>query len=248
MPLPLTRLAVATLFATGVSCAFAAAPQTAASKPSGATATAPAQPGALAQVLRMDNIGRRIDIFERAAGAPVDARENWSSYLVESCPVEVTTKNGMVEWISIEFIGAGCRVDLQPLISVSRVLAADAPITFGEFEAIQHLQAQYIYPCGGMNCGNAFEPTLDAVFPGARVNNFVDVVGSSRFTREGDFDVLFAWKREVQKQFGDDDAFENFDMECDRRFDALSRQRVADLRLDTIAFGHRPPQANGCRE
>lgn len=185
-------------------------------------------------LLESSNIGRRLDIFERQIGAPDDAGADWAAYTVDGCPVRVTTKDNVVTWIEIRIAGENCEVPLKPLLGADRVVSTSAPLTFAQFDSIAGGRTFYSHPCAGLDCGNALEPYLIVVNPGAHVDNFIDVEATAS---NYDDDLYFAWKDAVTAKSGEE--YFGGDLECDRQYDDLSRAMLATVKVDAIAFGHR---------
>lgn len=193
--------------------------------------------GGMNAVLDSGNIGRRLDIFERRVGAPQDAGEGWSSYTVDGCGVQVVTEGNIIRWIELELTTDDCRVDLEPLVGKSRLASKGSPLTFGEFDALASKQTFYTFSCPGIDCGNAMEGAVSVVTPGIHANNWLDV--EARSSMVDDYDNFFKWKEQVQAGAGEN-AME-LNLECDRRFDDLSRRVLASARVDAIGFGKRKP-------
>ena len=205
------------------------------SVPPAPATTAPA--AGLATVLDSANIGRRLDIFERNVGAPTDAGKDWSTYKLQGCTVRVQTEDNVISWISLYVGNEECSVDLEPLLGTSRVVSKATPLTFGEFDTLSAKHTFYTFPCEGLNCGNAFDPYVAVVNPGSHAEGFIDVEATSSMSE--DYDSYFAWKEKIEAAAGDD-AFD-VNLECDRRFDEISRTALASAVVEDVGFGHRKP-------
>lgn len=204
--------------------------------PNEAEAAPPNVPGGLAAVLDVDNIGRRLDIFERRVGPPDDAGEHWTRYTVEHCDVRAVTEGGTIRWIDVTFRD-GCRIDLAPILGTSRIVGDDKPMTFGDFDESVSGQTNYTFPCEGVDCANAFDPYVLVVAPGGHAGNYIDVEARSNLRGEHDYDIYRSWKEKLtaasRKEFFD------ADLDCVRLYDTISRRTLGSLTIDSIAFGHR---------
>lgn len=189
----------------------------------------------LSALLDTSNIGRRLDIVERAIGAPEDGGADWSTYLVDGCRVRVESADNVVTFVTILVTQEGCRVPLEPLLGTERHVGPNEPLTFGEFDALARSHTFYTHPCSGLDCGNAMDPYVTVVSPGAHVNNFIDVTADSTIDFWGEH--YSNWKQAISGQVGD--AIWELDLECDRRFDSLSRQMLATATVESIGFGRR---------
>jgi hypothetical protein len=249
-----TRLAFVTVATFMlVACNEPSAPATttpAAENPAPAASAAAARvapsESRLLKVLAPDNIGRRLDIFERIAGAPKDATADGATYEVDGCVVNVTTKDSAITWITLSLAGPQCTVDLAPIVGQSHVVKPGAPLTYGDLEKAMSASAQYLAPCVGRGCGNAFEPYFEAVFPGVHANNFTDIVGSSMMSSDGVDAQTTAWVDELEQVAGEDYIFDS-KVACDRAHDDLARKHLATAVVETLGFGHRDdPYAAQC--
>jgi hypothetical protein len=191
----------------------------------------------MSAVLDTENIGRRLDIFERRVGTPLDAGREWASYKVDGCSVQVQTEENVIYWIELELGRDDCRVDLEPLVGKSRVISAATPLTFGEFDTLSSKNTFYTFPCPGIDCGNALEPYVSVVNPGSHAENWIDVEVTSSLST--DYDTYFAWKDKVRAAAGD--AASDLNLECDRRFDDFSRSALASAPVEAVGFGNRKP-------
>lgn len=192
----------------------------------------------MAALLATDNIGRRIDIFERRFGPPDDAGKDWTRYTVEGCLVNVDTQDAVITWIGIGLSRSECKADLSPLLSGIRPITASTPLTFAEFDALVGGRTFYSFPCPGLDCGNAFDPWLIAVRPGAHVDGFIDIEAKGDLL--SDYETFGAWKDQVRALSGEE--YYEGNLECDRRFDEISRRMLASAQVFSIGFGHRKPQ------
>lgn len=206
--------------------------------PGPAAVSAPtAVAGGMAAVLDTANIGRRLDIFERVAGAPIDAGKDSASYKVEDCTVHVTTEEGVISWIEFQVGYDDCTADIEPVLGQSLIVGKSNPLTFAKLDEILEQNTHYTFPCPGIDCGNHFEPYVMLVKPAAHVTGFIAVQATSSMADQ--FDAYFEWKKQVQEAAGDEGY--DLNLECDRRFDELSRRLLATAPIESIGFGHRKP-------
>ncbi|MGY4516289.1 hypothetical protein [Lysobacter sp. HA18] len=200
--------------------------------------TSPAAPAKLAKLLAVDNIGRRVDIYERTSGPPVDATATSSTYDVDGCTVAVDSKDHAVQWITLQ-LGPKCSVDLEPILHVHRVVDAKHPLTFLEYEKLMASPAQYQTMCLGPACGNEGGDTFEAVYPAAHANNYIEVAGGAYVDSPGTDEKVVQWKDAILKTTHGDDEYLSMVSCATQKFDKEARATVGSAKLDYISFGTR---------
>lgn len=151
--------------------------------------------------------------------------------------MHVTTEEGVIRWIEFQIGYDDCTADIGPVLGRSLLVGKSNPLTFSKLDEILDQNTIYAFPCPGIDCGNHFEPYVMLVKPAAHVTDFIAVQANSSMTDQSD--AYFEWKTQVQAAAGD----EGYDvkLECDRRFDELSRRLLATAVVESIGFGHRKP-------
>ncbi|MGY4515817.1 hypothetical protein [Lysobacter sp. HA18] len=189
----------------------------------------------LARVLDTDNIGRRLDIFERITGEPEDATATTSTYRVAGCTVDVETADRAIVWINVEIDAPTCTVDLSPVLHRKRVVGPGNPLTYGELERLMNGEAQYEVLCLASTCGPDGQPDFEAVFPGVETNNFIAIAGASDPLSPGAQRQVRDWVRTLTAGRGDFHVLT--ELRCTRSYDALSRKALASAVVEKIGFG-----------
>lgn len=189
----------------------------------------------LARILDADNIGRRLDIFERIAGEPDDATATTSTYSVAGCTIDVETADRAIVWINVELTGSACTVDLTPVLHRTRIVRPGAPLTYGELETLVGDRAEYKVLCLASTCGDDGQPDFEAVFPGVAGNNFIAVAGASDPLSAGAQRQVKAWVRALTAGNGDFRVLT--ELRCSRAYDPLARKALASAIVQKIGFG-----------
>ncbi|WP_166636740.1 hypothetical protein [Cognatilysobacter terrigena] len=212
-----------------------AAPAARAQKPSRTNVTRLSDAQRLARILDADNIGRRLDIFERVAGEPDDATATTSTYTVGGCTVDVETADRAIVWINVELDGPACSVDLTPVLHRKRVVRAGAPLTYAELEQLVGARAEYKVLCLASTCGADGQPDFEAVFPGVAANNFIAVAGASDPLSPGAQRQVNAWVHALTAANGDFNVLT--ELRCTRAYDPVARKALASAVVQRIGFG-----------
>ncbi|AXK72114.1 hypothetical protein DWG18_07350 [Lysobacter sp. TY2-98] len=189
----------------------------------------------LARILDVDNIGRRLDIFERIAGEPDDATATTSTYTVAGCTIDVETADRAIVWINVELTGSACTVDLTPVLRHRRVVRPGEPLTYGELERLVGDRAEYKVLCLGSTCGDNGQPDFEAVFPGGASSNYIAVAGASDPLSAGAQRQVKEWVHALTAANGDFRVLT--ELRCTRAYDPLARKALASAVVQKIGFG-----------
>lgn len=189
----------------------------------------------LARMLGRDNIGRRLDIFERISGEPEDATATTATYRVAGCMVDVETADHAIVWIDLRLGTPGCRVDLAPILRRHRVADARNPLTYAELERLMDDHAEYRVLCLGASCGPDGQPDFEAVFPGTRDNGFVAIAGASDPLSPGAQRQVGDWVRALTAAGGGYGVLS--ELQCTRAYDPLARRTLANAVVQKLGFG-----------
>ncbi|GAB1595680.1 hypothetical protein [Lysobacter claricitrinus] len=239
MPHRLLLLLAALLLASGCSRDAAtpppAATATTAIAPSRANVAKLSDAQRLARVLDADNIGRRLDIFERIAGEPDDATATTSTYRIAGCTIDVETADRAIVWINVELTSPTCTVDLTPVLHHKRVVRPGDPLTYAELERLAGGSAQYQVLCLASTCGPDGQPDFEAVFPGTQTSNFIAVAGASDPLSPGAKRQVKDWVLALTADRGDFQVLT--ELRCTRAYDPLARKALGTAVVEKIGFG-----------
>lgn len=183
----------------------------------------------LAVVLDPDLLGVTPAFFDKKAGEPERATEDENTYNIDGCTVVAHLKGQSVQSIEL-LLSPTCHADLSRLGQGPKFLVSDQ-LTFGQFQAIAG-PAQFKSTCLYM-CGNAYDPTDDAVIPGFHANNFMDIVAVTMTA----YEAREKWRQPMMASKGEDYVV-NTKFNCDREFDPVARKAFADEKVESLRFGH----------
>ncbi len=133
-------------------------------------------------------IGLNPDYLEKRLGVPREKSGGFWTFDVASCPIFYWVKGSEILSFS-----APVTEQCQPNGVTHRT-------TFGNVLA-KASHGQYFADCIS-NCGNAADPDIELLYPGARVNGFIDESFSSTSLLGANGDPFELWTREVRRARG----------------------------------------------
>ena len=187
----------------------------------------------LSRVLQANAIGATKAFLERSLGLSTYETEYEASYLVDGCNVTLGLNGNSVDSVSIA-LAPGCRFDMAALAGSPQPLVIDGVIRFSQFEAFFG-QARYTSPCLAM-CGNAYDPYVDAVVQGARVDDFIDIAAQVLFVGDAAVEAASVWRDQLTATAGEEYVLTT-QFNCDARHNEIPRAAFADVTVETIQFG-----------
>jgi hypothetical protein len=212
------------------SAAPTASPPQAANPPPAASAPLVSDSSRLAAILDPSMLGVTPAFFDKKAGDPERATETQNNYRIDGCLVLAHLEGQSVQSIEL-VLTPSCHADLSSLVPAGEKFQVTENLTFGQFESSLG-NAFYKTTCLYM-CGNAYDPTIDAVIPGVHANNFMDIVA---VTHDG-YEASEKWREAIVSAKGDDYVAQTR-FNCDRQFDMVARQAFSAERVVSIRFGY----------
>jgi len=214
----------------------AAAIQTASPAP---PSTTDAQPAAEApakrkidSIVQLESIGATKEFLERTLGLSTYETPDEATYKLDGCQVQLRVRDRAVEQVTIQ-LEPGCTFDAGGLTGQESTLVS-GPITFSEFEELFGA-AHYTAPCLRL-CGNAYDPFVDAVVYGSRVNGVIDVSATAIFVEPAVIDASDVWENELVK-LESEEWVGNTRFNCERQHNGVAQKAFSKVKVEHISFG-----------
>ena len=188
----------------------------------------------ISPVIGFSSLGATKGFLERTLGPSTYETPDEASYTVGACEVTLgLDERAAVTSVSVQ-LKSGCTFDASGISGHQRPLTIDGPVTFAEFERLFG-RARYTSPCL-RDCGNAYDPFIDAVVAGSRASGFVDVSAHAVFAAGPVLDASNVWEQKLRSSAGD--AYvDRGRFNCDATFDAIPRAAFRDVMIESLVFG-----------
>lgn len=188
----------------------------------------------ISPVVRLSSIGATKALLERTLGPSVYETPDEARYTVRQCEVTLGLDDrAAVTRVSIR-LKPGCAFDASGISASEQPVRIDGLLTFAAFERLFG-PARYTSPCL-RDCGNAYDPSVDAVLAGSRANGFIDVSANAFFSAGPVLDASNAWEQQLIARVGEayvDDTRFN----CDPTHEAIPRATLSEVEVEELQFG-----------
>jgi len=233
---------IGTYFTAGLLAVFLVGCNREAPKPSGnesaaMAAVAQKAESKITRVLDRENIGRRLDIFERVVGKPDDATATTAAYIVDGCLVSVENKDGAIQAITVHLREPGCSVDLAPIVHTQRVVSLKRPMTFLEFEKLMGRPAQYRAVCLPPACGGLEGRDFKAVYAPDHGSDYIEYSAGAYLQSEGTYQKVDAWVDAIAESTMGEQEYLWMVSCAHEKFDDQARRTVGSAPVEFIRFG-----------
>lgn len=193
--------------------------------------TAPAHD--ISPVVRLSSIGATKAFLERVIGQSAYETPDEARYTVGECDVTLgLDERAAVTSVSVR-LKPGCAFDASGIAPSERPVRISGALTFAAFERLFG-PARYSSPCL-RDCGNAYDPFVDATLAGSRANGFIDVSASAIFAAGPVLDAANVWEEQLIARAGEAyvDATR---FNCDPTYEAIPRAAFRAVEVESIAF------------
>lgn len=199
----------------------------------------------LADVFHGEMLGVTLEYFESKVGPAKTRYDGEYSYVVDGCSMGVFADEGTIHALSLE-LTSECSADLSSFIGelapaeekkglISGLWNKKSPLTFGSFqESAGFLQ---FYSDCLTSCGNAYDPSVYALWEGPRSTGFVQVVLETPIVSDPIIDASNQWEVLMVKERGEDWVMEN-KFNCDRSYDRPAQAIFSEIAPAKVTVGH----------
>lgn len=193
-----------------------------------------ATPSGISPIVAPDTIGVTKAFLERSLGPSRYETPDRATYRAGGCDITVDFDGkGAVREVGID-LEPGCAFDAAALTGADRPVPVQGPMTFADFEA-RFGPAHYLAPCLRL-CGNAYDPYVDAVVPGTRVNGVVDIAAHAVFVADAVIEASMAWQEKLTARAGEAYVMDTR-FNCEREHDDIPREAFARAPVERLRFG-----------
>ena len=192
-----------------------------------------AQAATVAEVFTGDMLGTNQRYFESIAGIARESNGNDHKFKVQGCNVTATIEGGNVTRLKLE-TGPKCPADLTKFVD-SYAPAPGKPLTFGAFDESSGGGIAYSADCLTM-CGNAYDPSVYALWDGPRAVNGMQVLLEVTLTSDESIAAADAWKDQIVKAKGEDFVIDTT-FNCDPQFSAGAKKAFASVPVTAVTIG-----------
>ncbi|WP_018121875.1 hypothetical protein [Wohlfahrtiimonas chitiniclastica] len=209
-----------------------------------AVAPAVAAGSKIADVFSYDMIGVDIAYLENLIGPArkTDQHTQTKTYLVDHCPLDVQTRDGAVDTLSVT-IGGKCQFVLNDILpSYEKIPTRD--VVFGLSGPVT-----YYADCFGINCGNAYDPSVYELYEGSHAENWRELLLSSV---NASYEAVSRWSNIMEANEGVDWMMDNRFNCTPNKYRDVAEQSLKGQPVDRIMIGYNLEQKAdlkwGCEE
>jgi len=188
-----------------------------------------AQAAKLEEVFNGSMLGTTQRYFESVAGIPIRKLDDTYHFVVEGCNVQAFIKDEEVSALRLEL-----RHNCQANLSSFGFNRSTRRLTFGYFTSGEYPEAQYAFdPSFYANClkhcGNAFDPSVYAVWEGDDSRDFITVMLET--TSGLGIELSHQWRNYMEQQ-GD------YILGCEDRISYIATQAFENAEVEALTIGH----------
>ncbi|MFV9473177.1 hypothetical protein ACM5Q9_01965 [Advenella sp. RU8] len=188
------------------------------------------QAATVAEVFNGEMLGTNQRYFESIAGIPRESYDNVHEFRVQGCEIQATVSDERIAQLRLE-ITPTCKADLTSFIG-NYAPAPDQTLTLGAFD----IGTTYYADCLDM-CGNAFDPSLYALWRGPRAVRDLEVLLEARITSDKAMDAADIWQQHMEKVMGREWVLETR-FNCDNRFNDVAEKVLRDVPVTGVTLGY----------
>ncbi len=198
----------------------------------------------ISEVFSYDMIGVDIAYLENLIGPArkTDQHTQTKTYLVDHCPLDVQTRDGAVDTLRVT-IGGKCQFVLNDILpSYENISTRD--VVFGLSGPVT-----YYADCFGINCGNAYDPSVYELYEGSHAENWRELLLSSV---NASYEAVSRWSNIMEANEGVDWMMDNRFNCIPNKYSDVAEQSLKGQPVDRIMIGYNLEQKAdlkwGCEE
>jgi len=187
----------------------------------------------VAQVFNGEMLGTNLKYFESLAGVARTSFGDTHTYKVQGCEITADATGGTVHQLRLA-LSPACKADLSSFIG-DFAPPANQPLTFAALHQSTGGPLEFYADCLEM-CGNAYDPSVYALWEGPRAIGFTQVLVEAMLTDDAAIDAAGKWSTEMKKHKGEDFVIDN-QYNCERSFDPIALQSFKPVAITAVTIG-----------
>lgn len=187
----------------------------------------------VAQVFNGEMLGTNLKYFESVAGVARTSFGDKHTYKVQGCEITADATGGSINDLRLE-LSPTCKADLGSFIGTFAP-PANQPLTFAALHESTGGPLEFYADCLTM-CGNAFDPSVYALWEGPRAVGFTQVLVEAILIDDEAIAASQKWADEMKKRKGDDFVIDN-KYNCERSFDPVALQSFKLVAITAVTLG-----------
>lgn len=199
----------------------------------GLASQASAAPAKLADVFNGEMLGTNLRYFESVAGIARTSNGDSHNYKVQGCDITANAAGGTINELRLE-LSPTCKADLHSFIG-DFAPAANKALTFGAFNESSGGGLEFYADCLQL-CGNAYDPSVYALWEGPRAIGFMQVLVEAKLVDDAPIEASGKWAATMTKAKGDDFVVDTR-FNCERTFDPQAMQAFAKVQASAVTLG-----------
>lgn len=202
--------------------------------PSLSACTDEQQPTKLEQAFTGEMLGANLRYFESIAGVPRETWEERHTYNVDGCALEVSAPGDKISSLTLE-VSEQCQASLKSFLGESFTPDESLPLTFGNFR--DHTgEFQFYAECLAW-CGNAYDPSVYAVWEGPRAANFIQLKLGFLLVSDAAIEAANKWESAIMSAHGEDYVMSTR-FNCEDHFNQEASIAFQDVIITEISIGY----------
>lgn len=185
------------------------------------------------QVFNGEMLGTNLKYFESVAGVARTSFGDTHTYKVQGCEITADATGGTVHQLRLA-LSPACKADLSSFIG-DFAPSANQPLTFAALHQSTGGPLEFYADCLEM-CGNAYDPSVYALWEGPRAIGFTQVKVEAMLTDDAAIDAASKWSAEMKKHKGEEFVVDN-KYNCDRSFDPIALQSFKPVAITAVTIG-----------
>lgn len=183
-----------------------------------------------------DMLGVNYDYFKAIAQIP--ARKSFGDthiFRIEGCNIEVDLEGDVISELALE-ITPSCQPDMEEI--AGSYAPAKTPFTFGDM--LESTDAAWSYGADCLaSCGNAFDPSMYAIWKGPRAANNINI--KLEFVMDEDIVIEASnhWIKAIKSELGEEAVFDgSYNCSPTIATDQAAAKALSTLYPDFIRIGY----------
>ena len=187
----------------------------------------------VAQVFNGEMLGSSLGYFESVAGVAQASDGDTHSYRVQGCEVTATAAGGKVSALRLA-LSPTCKADLSSFIGTFAP-PGNEPLTFGALNRSTGGPMAFYADCLDL-CGNAYDPSVYALWEGPHAVNFTQVMLEVVLAGDQAVNAAYSWRDAISKAKGDDFVVDTR-FNCERTFDPAAMHHFQGVEVTAVTIG-----------
>lgn len=187
----------------------------------------------VAQVFNGEMLGANLRYFESIAGIARTSSGDVHSYRVQGCEITANAAGGTVNELRLQ-LSPSCKADLSTFVG-DFAPPAGKPLTFGALNESTASQLEFYADCLYL-CGNAYDPSVYALWQGPRAINFTEVLLEAVLIDDDAIGAANRWS-EIMVNAKGQDFVTDTRFNCERDFDVAANREFKTVKVTAVTIG-----------